>query len=106
MSFLFSLQTKSPKSSSSQVIGAFSDIGRGFAGLFFGMRAVDCIPGTYCGWTKSISHHFETMVETIFVGIFKGIIVLGFLRWCRICPPTVWLDFLEEPLSGLVSKGD
>ena len=21
--------------------------------------------GTYCGWTKSISHHLETMVETM-----------------------------------------
>ena len=27
----------------------------------------------YCGWTKSISHHLETMVETIrFIGIIPG----------------------------------
>ena len=27
----------------------------------------------YCGWTKSISHHFEAMVETItFVAVYAG----------------------------------
>ena len=39
----------------------------------------------YCGWTKSISHHFEAVVETItFVGVYSGILILRFLRWCRI----------------------
>ena len=33
------------------------------------------------GWTKSISHHFETMVETV---TFVGIYIPGCLRWCRI----------------------
>ena len=32
---------------------------------------------------KSISHDFETMVETI-VGICRGIIIPGFLGWCKI----------------------
>ena len=37
------------------------------------------------GWTQSNSHHLETMVETItFVGIYRGIIILGVLGWCRI----------------------
>ena len=32
-------------------------------------------PGpTYCGWTKSISHHLETMVETI---TFMKVFMLG-----------------------------
>ena len=30
---------------------------------------------TYCGWTTSDQHHFETMVETItFAGTYRGII--------------------------------
>ena len=34
----------------------------------------------YGGWTKSISHHFETMVETI-VGISRGNrVISGFLN--------------------------
>ena len=43
---------------------------------------------------KSISHHFETMVETIrLVGIYVGeSFIPGFLRWCRICPSTVEID--------------
>ena len=28
---------------------------------------------TYCGWTKSISHHFEAMVETIICWYLQGI---------------------------------
>ena len=28
----------------------------------------------FCGWTKPISHHFETMVATLFlVGMYRGI---------------------------------
>ena len=35
-------------------------------------------------WTKSISHHFEAMVETItFVGIYQGTIIPEFLRRCE-----------------------
>ena len=34
---------------------------------------------------KSASHHFETLVKTItFFGIYRGIIIPGFLGWCRI----------------------
>ena len=46
-------------------------------------------------WTKSISHHFETMVEPI-VGIYKGIIISdisGFLRWCE-------MDFVHPQYSA------
>ena len=33
-------------------------------------------------WMDEILHHFEAMVETIaFVGIYRGIIMPGFLRW-------------------------
>ena len=31
---------------------------------------------------SACSRHFETMVETI--DIYRGVIVPGFLRWCRI----------------------
>ena len=35
-------------------------------------------------WMEEILHHLETMVATIkFVGIFRGIIIPGFLGWCR-----------------------
>ena len=34
---------------------------------------------------KSISHHLEAVVETItFVGVYRGILILRFLRWCKI----------------------
>ena len=37
--------------------------------------------GSYCGWTKSISHYLETMVERIACyGIYRGIMVPGFLN--------------------------
>ena len=36
-------------------------------------------------WMDEIrSHHFETMVETLFVDIRRGIIIPGFLWCCRI----------------------
>ena len=38
----------------------------------------------YCGWTKSISHHFETMITSV-CWYFQGNHQQpGFLRWCRI----------------------
>ena len=38
----------------------------------------------YCGWTKSISHHFETMVETFVCWHLQGKHQKpGFLRWCE-----------------------
>ena len=37
--------------------------------------AIDAI----CGWTKSC-----TTLKPLFVGIYSGIIILGFLGWCRI----------------------
>ena len=39
---------------------------------------------TYCGWTKSIPHHFEPSLQSLFVGIYRRIIIPGFPRWCRI----------------------
>ena len=39
----------------------------------------------FCGWTKSISHHFETMVETLPCWYSQGNgIILGLQRWCEI----------------------
>ena len=36
---------------------------------------------TYCGWTKSISHHFETMVETMVSCLLQGNrLIPGFLN--------------------------
>ena len=38
----------------------------------------------YCGWTKSISHHFEPMVETIVSWYLQGNhIILEFLNGAR-----------------------
>ena len=31
-------------------------------------------------WMDEILHHFETML----VGIYRGIVIPGFLRWCKI----------------------
>ena len=43
------------------------------------------LPRCYSGWTTSISHHFETMVETIVRCYLQENIniVPLFLRWCR-----------------------
>ena len=39
----------------------------------------------YCGWAKSTSHHFDTMVETIICWYLQGNEQKpGCLRWCRI----------------------
>ena len=55
---------------------------------------------TYCGWTKSISHHFKTMVETLFVGCKENIIP-GLLRWCRISSiHSIFFTFAGRAVSG------
>ena len=48
-----------------------------------GRRVLKNQTKSYCGWTKSTSHHFETMVIHCFLGIYRGIIIPGFLRWCE-----------------------
>ena len=35
-------------------------------------------------WINKILHHFENMGKPLFVGIYRGIFIPGFLRWCRI----------------------
>ena len=37
-----------------------------------------------CGWTKSISHEMKPWLKPLFVGIYRGIIIPGFLGRCRI----------------------
>ena len=48
------------------------------------MIQVTRVQWQYCGWTKSISHHFETMGNHCLLVFHRGSINLGFLRWCRI----------------------
>ena len=45
-----------------------------------GAPRFECKP--YCGWTESISHHFETMGNTYLL-VFTGV-VPSFVGWCRI----------------------
>ena len=40
-------------------------------------------PATYCGWTESMSHHFETMGNHCLLVLAGGIIILGVLG-CRL----------------------
>ena len=53
---------------------------------------------------KIRSHQFEYMVDTTtFVGIYRGIILPRFLRWCRISPIhsiTCWLTLARQILQG------
>ena len=34
-------------------------------------------------WVDKIVHHLETMGNHLFAGIYKGIVMLGFFRWCE-----------------------
>ena len=45
----------------------------GFRGVGHQQCARGGGPVRYCGWTKSISHHFEAMANHLFVGIDRGI---------------------------------
>ena len=50
--------------------------------LCSGRRTPSPSTGSYCGWMKSVSHHFETMVETmVFTGVssFQGLV--GGAKW-------------------------
>ena len=42
----------------------------------------------YCGWTKS--NIFETMGNQVVAGIYREIIILGFLGRAGCCPSTIW----------------
>ena len=63
---------------------------------------------TYCGWTKSCNKLNHT--KPLFVGIYRGIIIPGFLRWCRISsihstvPPTTTTKRLVSPWFPLRNK--
>ena len=38
----------------------------------------------YLLWMDKIRRYFETMGNHSLFGIYRGAIILGFLRWCRI----------------------
>ena len=48
-----------------------------------GPKGLAGVPTTIL-WMDEILHHFETMGKPLFVGIYKGILIPGFLRWCRV----------------------
>ena len=61
----------------------------------------------FCGIVaKSVSHHFETMVETItFAGIYIGISILGFLAWFKLNSRNCfWLNRLEALGRGVLIR--
>ena len=35
-------------------------------------------------WMDEILHHFESWLKPLLVGIYRGIIIPGFVMWCRI----------------------
>ena len=51
-----------------------------------------------------ILHHFEAMGHHLFVGIDRGIIILGLLRWCRISS-THSIDQEVFPGGGFFANG-
>ena len=56
--------------------------------LFLGEGAVDSVAwlheGLYCGWLQSPSHGtLKPCLKPLLVGIYRGIIMPGFLGWYR-----------------------
>ena len=54
-------------------------------GLFWDQGGRDGAPvPKHILWMDKILHHFETIGNRCFVGIYRGLIIPGFRRWCRI----------------------
>ena len=56
-------------------------------------------------WMEEILHHFEPWLNPWFVGIYRGIIIPGFVRWCRVLSidsimPTVVFGGIFFPTLG------
>ena len=55
-------------------------------------------------WMDGILHHLRNHEKPLFVGIYNGIIIPGFLRWCRILSIHS-MDTFKSPV-GPDSAGD
>ena len=53
-------------------------------------------------WMDEILHHLETIKKPLFMGIYRGFIIPGFLRWCEMdfVHPQYGGTFLSIPNSG------
>ena len=68
--------------------------------VFVQTRPNPC-PAPFLGdllWMDEILHHVEPMRNHCFVGIYGGIIIPGFLRWCRI-------SSIHSVSQGILAEG-
>ena len=58
---------------------------------------------TYCGWTKSVSHHYETIGNHCALEFTGASSVPGFFRWCEM--DFVHPEYFEKTLAFQTKPG-
>ena len=60
-------------------LGGITDLGRATLEIWVCINTGE----PYCGWTKSIRTTLKPWLKPLFGGIYRGIIITGFARWCE-----------------------